>query len=211
VDCVARSLLHHAMLLSVHALPFASSAQGARTTHPHIHLYTLSRRAGQRMKQFFHRHQPAASVRVALLAGIGAALAIAALGSLGESSGLAWLVAPFGASCVLLFAAPAAPFSQPPNVLGGHCLAAFLGIALAALLPGHVWGAGLAVGGAISCMMLLRIVHPPAGATALVAYMTKASWMFLLFPTLAGSAVLVGFAFAYHRLHGVRYPVPPSK
>lgn len=162
------------------------------------------------MKHFLHRHQPAATTRVALLAGLGAALAIGGLGLLGDSTGLAWLVAPFGASCVLLFAAPAAPFSQPPNVVGGHCLAALLGIVLAALWPGQVWGAGVAVGAAITCMMLLRVVHPPAGATALLAYLTKASVGFLLFPALTGSVFLVGFAWAYHRLLGGRYPAAPA-
>lgn len=162
------------------------------------------------MKHFLHRHQPASDARVALLAGIGAALAIAGLGLLGDSTGFSWLVAPFGASCVLLFAAPAAPFSQPPNVVGGHCLAALIGIILAVLWPGQAWIAGVAVGAAITSMMFLRVVHPPAGATALLAYLTKASWSFLLFPVLTGSVFLVGFAWAYHRLLGGRYPAAPA-
>jgi CBS-domain-containing membrane protein len=163
------------------------------------------------MKHFFHRPQPRAANKAALLAGLGAALAIAALQFLSDTSGLPWVVASMGASCVLLFAAPAAPFSQPANVIGGHCVAALIGVVLAAIAPGHFWGAGLVVGLAISSMMVLRMVHPPAGATALVAYLTKASWGFLLFPVFAGAVVLVAVAWAYHRLLGAKFPLPPAK
>ena len=60
-------------------------------------------------------------------------------------------------------------------------------------------------------MMVLRMVHSPAGATALVAYLSKASWGFLLFPVFAGAVVLVAIAWAYHRLLGVKFPLPPAK
>lgn len=163
------------------------------------------------MKQFFHRHQPEVHVRVALLAGAGAALAITLLGLLAQWSGLAWLAAFFGASCVLLFAAPAAPFSQPANLVGGHCVSALVGVALAAALPGEFWVAGMAVGLSVSAMMWLRVVHPPAGGTVLVAYLTQAGWGFVLFPVLAGSLVLVAFAWGYHSLAGAKYPLSPAK
>jgi len=146
----------------------------------------------------------------ALRAGVGAALAITLLGLLAQWSGGAWLAAFFGASCVLLFAAPAAPFSQPANVLGGHCISALAGVALAAVLPSQFWVAGIAVGLSVFAMMMLRVVHPPAGGTVLVAYLTKAGWGFVLFPVLTGGLVLVAFAWAYHRMMGGKYPLPPG-
>lgn len=64
----------------------------------------------------------------ALLAGLGASLAIALLGWLDLGWQLTLLMAPFGASCVLLFSLPQSPLARPQNVLGGHLLAAAVGL-----------------------------------------------------------------------------------
>lgn len=163
------------------------------------------------MKRFFYRHQPPMHVRSAVLAGAGAALALAALGLMGFLTSGLWLIAPFGASCVLLFAAPSAVLSQPVNLVGGHLIAAMIALVLVAFAPGHVWLAAVAAGLAISAMVLLRVVHPPAGATALVAYLTQADWTFFFVPALAGSLLLVVFACGWHRMIGGTYPLdaPP--
>ena len=122
------------------------------------------------------------------------------------------LVAPFGATCVLLFATPASPVSQPINVVGGHVLSAAIGLALHFLFPASFVAEGLAVGLAVSAMMLTRLVHPPAGATALVAYLTATSWWFILFPVAVGSVALVAIAAIYHRFTKATYPHPvPEK
>ncbi len=163
------------------------------------------------MKSFWHRHQPPMRVHSALLAGAGAALALAALGFLGEWTGHLWLIAPFGASAVLIFAAPTAVLSQPANLVGGHVTGALIALALVAVFPGHVWLAAVAAGLAITTMVLMRIVHPPAGATALLAYLTSAEWTFLFLPVLAGSILLVAFAWGWQRLIGGTYPLAPSE
>ena len=163
------------------------------------------------MKDFFYRHQPPMHVQSALLAGCGAAIALLALGLLGIWTGGLWLMAPFGASSVLLFAAPTAVLSQPANLVGGNVVAAVIALVLVALWPGHVWLAATAAGLAIALMMLMRIVHPPAGATALVAYLTGAHWTFFFVPVLAGSLLLVAIAWGWHRAIGGVYPLksPP--
>lgn len=150
-------------------------------------------------------------VQSAVLAGCGAAVSIFALGLLDLWSGWPWLIAPFGASCVLLFAAPSAVLSQPANLVGGNAVAAVIALALVAISPGHVWMAAIAAGLAISAMVLMRIVHPPAGATALVAYLTNAHWTFFFVPVLAGSLLLVAIAWGWHRMFGGTYPLksPP--
>ena len=79
------------------------------------------------------------------------------------------IVPSMGASAVLLFAAPHAPFSQPWNVIGGHALAAIIGVACWQWIPDYKVAASASVGLAIGAMYLARCIHPPGGATALAA------------------------------------------
>src|SRR5690606_20970017 len=106
--------------------------------------------------------------RNALLAGLGGAITIASLATLHLSKLAILLIPPFGASCVLVFGAPASPFARPRNVIGGHMVSALMGlIAVAVFGPGIV-GMALGVGLAITAMMLTDTVHPPAGASPIV-------------------------------------------
>jgi CBS domain-containing membrane protein len=80
------------------------------------------------------------------------------------------VIGSFGASAVLLYAAPRAPFSQPRNLIGGHLLSAVVGVACFKYLPDFlVLQEAMAVSTAILLMMLTRTIHPPGGATALIA------------------------------------------
>jgi CBS-domain-containing membrane protein len=158
------------------------------------------------MQRFLYRHQPSPSMRTAVLAGLGAAIAVALLAFANDKVGLAMLMAPLGASCVLLFGAPAAPFSQPINIVVGHMMSAAIGLVLHSIMPGQFFVAGIAAGIAVTAMMAFRVVHPPSGATALVAYLTATSWSFLVFPVAVGSLVLVAIATIYHRVVGTAYP-----
>jgi CBS domain-containing membrane protein len=83
--------------------------------------------------------------------------------------GLPFIVAPIGASAVLVFAAPASPLAQPWAVLGGNTASAAVGIAFARLFNDTMVAAAVAVGCAIVVMMLLNCLHPPGGACALFA------------------------------------------
>ena len=79
------------------------------------------------------------------------------------------IVPSMGASAVLLFAAPHAPFSQPWNVMAGHLMSAAIGIACWQWIPQIALAASAAVGLAIGAMYITRSLHPPGGATALAA------------------------------------------
>ena len=79
------------------------------------------------------------------------------------------IVPSMGASAVLLFAAPHAPFSQPWNVMAGHILSAAIGVACWRWIPDLTVAASVGVGLAIGAMYFARCIHPPGGATALAA------------------------------------------
>ena len=80
------------------------------------------------MKQVAAHHQSQQFLRLSLIAGVGGLLAIAMLGILSRYAHSPFIMAPFGASYVLLFSAPANPLSQPANVIGGHLTATFVGL-----------------------------------------------------------------------------------
>jgi CBS-domain-containing membrane protein len=109
------------------------------------------------------------------------------------------VIGSFGASAVLLFAAPRAPFSQPRNLIGGHLVSALAGVASFQYLPDMlVLQEATAVATAIALMMATRKIHPPGGATALIAVIgTDAvhglGWGYV-FPVLIGSVVLLVIA-----------------
>jgi CBS-domain-containing membrane protein len=159
------------------------------------------------MRALFTRHQPAASVRTILLAGLGGLLAIGCVGALSAYGHTPLIMAPFGASCVLLFAVPASPLSQPVNVIGGHVVSTLAGLALRLLFPNGWFAAALAVALAIVLMSALRMTHPPAGADPLVVFATDPDFGFLLFPVLSGACVLVAVAMLFHKVSGTTFPM----
>ncbi|MCJ8142505.1 HPP family protein [Ancylobacter sp. A5.8] len=147
-------------------------------------------------------------------AGIGlTGLACALLAAQGPH-GL-WLVPPMGASAVLLFVVPSSPMSQPWPVVGGNAISALVGFTVGHVVGEPALAAGLAVGLAIAAMSLLRCLHPPGGAAALVGLFAapSASLLFPLAPVGLNALLLVACAFAYHRLAGNPYPhraAPPA-
>jgi CBS domain-containing membrane protein len=78
-----------------------------------------------------------------------------------------YIVPSMGASAVLLFAAPHAPFSQPWNLVAGHLLSAVVGVTCWQWIPNYTVAAATSVGLATGLMYLTRSIHPPGGATAL--------------------------------------------
>ncbi len=144
---------------------------------------------------------------VILIAWIGALAAMATLGGLAQVSQAPLVMAPFGASAVLLFGHPESPLTQPRNVLGGHCLGGVIGLATGTWL-GTSWPLmALAVATTIALMKATRTVHPPAGATAIVCMSFAPDWWRLLAPVLSGSALLVVAAAIYNNaIEHRRYP-----
>lgn len=126
---------------------------------------------------------------------IGGIVGIGAIAYLTQLAGLPLLMAPFGATCVLLFAAPAAPLAQPRNVVVGHLLSALVGMIILHFFGTGLWQMAVGVGVAIAIMQLFRAVHPPAGANPLVVLTAGIEdWTFLITPVLAGSLILVAIA-----------------
>lgn len=122
-----------------------------------------------------------------------------------------YLVAPFGASSVLLFAVPNSPLAQPWSAIVGNTVAALIGVAVCMLVLHPALRIPLAVGLAVTATILCRAVHPPAGAVAMTAAMSpdaveELGFWFALAPIAVGTAVLVLVAAAYARLTGRRYP-----
>ncbi|MBO9581941.1 MAG: HPP family protein [Sphingobium sp.] len=136
-----------------------------------------------------------------------------------SASDVPFIVAPVGASAVLVYAVPASPLAQPWSVVGGNMLSTLVGVAAAKATPDLALAAGLAVGGAIFVMSAFRCLHPPGGAAALTAVIGgpavhAAGFAFALAPVAINSIVLVSLGMAFHRATGHSYPhhapLPPK-
>jgi CBS domain-containing membrane protein len=147
-----------------------------------------------------------------LRAVLGAFVGIAVAGLItrwtGGANGLnPWLIAPIGASAVLVFAVPASPLAQPWAVLGGNTLSALVGIACVLAIPDPAIAGAVAVALAIAVMFQLRCLHPPGGASALLVVLAHTGqFEFAAFPVLLNSALLVLAGMAYNSLTGRPYP-----
>jgi CBS domain-containing membrane protein len=121
------------------------------------------------------------------------------------------LVAPMGASAVLLFCVPASPLAQPWSVIGGNTIAALVGVACSKAIGNPLLAAPLAGALAILVMFLLRCLHPPSGAVALTTVLGgpavhAAGFGFALMPVCLNSILIVLAALVYNNLTGRRYP-----
>ncbi|MEZ0211767.1 MAG: HPP family protein [Xanthobacteraceae bacterium] len=156
------------------------------------------------------------SGREKLRAALGALIGIALTGwvsrwALGPEAGVPLLIAPMGASAVLLFAVPSSPLAQPWSILGGNIVAALIGVACARLVPDVPLACAVAVAASIGAMLLLRCLHPPSGAVALTAVLggpavAAVGYGFVLAPVALNSLLLLAAALAFNNLTGRRYP-----
>lgn len=157
-----------------------------------------------------------ATLRERLLACIGATIGIALTGvisglAMGGGSHVALLVAPMGASAVLLFAVPASPLAQPWSIIGGNSISALVGVTVAHFIHDPVMACGLAVALAIAAMSFTRCLHPPGGAAALTAVLggpavVSAGFLFPFVPVALNSIILVTLGLVFHRLARRNYP-----
>jgi CBS domain-containing membrane protein len=130
---------------------------------------------------------------------------------LGSSEQVPLLIAPIGASTVLVFGVPASPLAQPWSVVGGNFIAALVGVTAARAVPQLTAAAALAVACTIALTSLFRCLHPPAGAVALTAVIggsvvTGAGYRFALVPVLLNSVLLVGVGLVFNALARRSYP-----
>lgn len=129
----------------------------------------------------------------------------------GADIALPLLMAPIGASAVLLFAVPSSPLAQPWSIIGGNLVAAIVGVTCAILIRDAVIAAALALSLAIAIMFALRCLHPPSGAVALTAVLGgpaihQLAYQFVLFPVAINSFLLLLVALVFN--NATRRPYP---
>jgi CBS-domain-containing membrane protein len=160
---------------------------------------------------------PVISLSEILWSWIGAFLGISAVALMSyqvlEGKALTMIVGSFGASAALIYGAVGSPLAQPRNLVGGHVLSAIVGVACFQLLQPHIWlAAALAVATAVAVMQATRTLHPPGGATALIAVICgesihKLGYLYAIFPVAAGAAIMLVIALLVNNISDTRrYP-----
>jgi CBS domain-containing membrane protein len=170
--------------------------------------------------RFFRPILPGATGRDRIIACVGAVFGIALTGLIsawviGPDANIPLMVAPMGASAVLVFAVPASPLAQPWSTFGGNVVSAFMGVIAAKLIGEPMIAAGVAVGLAIGMMSLTRCLHPPGGAAAVTAVLggpgvIAAGFSFPLVPVALNAALLVALGWGIHKLTRRTYPHRPA-
>jgi CBS-domain-containing membrane protein len=123
------------------------------------------------------------------------------------------IIGSFGASAVLIYGAIRSPLAQPRNLLGGHILSAIIGVTAFQWLGGQPWlAAAVAVSISIALMHLTGTLHPPGGATALIAVIGGESvhslgYLYVVIPTALGAGVMLIVALLINNISKSRkYP-----
>lgn len=129
-----------------------------------------------------------------------------------------FLIGSFGASSVLVYGAIQSPLAQPRNLIGGHVVSALVGVTVATLMPDIIWlTAPLAVAFSIVFMQITRTLHPPGGATALIAVsggtkIASMGYWYVLSPVFTGAVILFLVALLFNNITKNRhYPVKGSR
>jgi len=131
-----------------------------------------------------------------LLAGFFSAFTIGVLTILTYKSTLGlFLAGSFGSSMVLLFGFPESPFAQPKNVFFGHLITALVGVIFVSLISLPIYiSIPLAVGVGVFLMILLNIVHPPAGGNPIIVIIGSVSYDYLILPIISGCIIIISLA-----------------
>jgi CBS domain-containing membrane protein len=148
---------------------------------------------------------------------IGSFLGISLIGLLNShyfsASDNLFLIGSFGASSVLIYGAVNSPLAQPRNLIGGHVICALIGVTVHKLIPTELWlAAALSVSLSIVVMQITKTLHPPGGATALIATIGSGKiktlgYLYVISPVLTGVAILLMVAlFINNRTPHRSYP-----
>ena len=123
-----------------------------------------------------------------------------------------FLVGSFGATSVLIYGVINSPLAQPRNVIGGHVICAIIGVTFNYFIPQSWLAAALAVSVSIVMMQVTKTLHPPGGATALIAIIgseriKSLGYLYVLSPILSGIVVLMMVALFFNNITANRsYP-----
>jgi CBS domain-containing membrane protein len=155
---------------------------------------------------------PSLGTKEKLKACVGALMGILLTGVLSQyaaqhilHSSALWLIAPVGASSILLFAMPSSPFSKPWSIVGGNLISSLVGVSAAQCLGTDLTAGAIAVFISIYLMFTLRCVHPPSGAVALMCVIggesiTGMGYQFVISPLLINSLIMVICSLSFHQI-----------
>jgi CBS-domain-containing membrane protein len=160
---------------------------------------------------------PAVSIEEIIWSWIGAFLGIAVVAYLNyskfENTDLVMIVGSFGASAVLIYGAIKSPLAQPRNLIGGHVLSAIAGVTCYQLLNQYMWlASAMAVATSIALMHATKTLHPPGGATALIAVIGgekihALGYLYAIIPVGAGVTIMLAIALLINNIpQKRRYP-----
>ena len=160
---------------------------------------------------------PAVNVSEIIWSWAGAFMGIAIIGCINDfifsKADQVMLIGSFGASAVLLYGAVKSPLAQPRNLLGGHVLSAIIGVTAYQLCASHLWlASAAAVATAIALMHMTKTLHPPGGATALIAVIGgdkihNLGYLYVLVPVGLGTVIMLVIALLVNNIPASRkYP-----
>lgn len=183
---------------------------GLKTMNHTFHYYL------KRLSFYLGGDQPHVSwverIRSVFGAFLGLMLVLGMAKYLGELSGLdEWLMASLGASALLVFALPQSPMAQPWAVIAGNTLSALVGISVMHFMSEPLLAMPLAASLSILGMFILRCLHPPAAAVALIVVLGHVGhYRYAFFPVMVDSVLLVLVGAIYSNLTGKLYPNRPK-
>ncbi len=148
---------------------------------------------------------------------IGSFIGIAAVAyvnyTIVDKTDLVMIIGSFGASAVLIYGAIKSPLAQPRNFLGGHIISAFIGVASYKIFLNHMWlAASVAVATAIAVMHATKTLHPPGGATTLIAVIGSQKihnlgYLYVIIPVGLGALIMLVVALLVNNMpKNRRYP-----
>jgi CBS-domain-containing membrane protein len=160
---------------------------------------------------------PPVSLSEIIWSWIGSFLGIAAVAIANfhilEKTDLSMIIGSFGASAVLIYGAIRSPLAQPRNLMGGHVISAIIGVTVYKLLFSHMWlASSIAVATAIAVMHATKTLHPPGGATALIAVIGsqkihELGYLYVIIPTGGGALIMLAVALLVNNIpKSRRYP-----
>ncbi|HEX5669903.1 MAG TPA: HPP family protein [Sulfuricurvum sp.] len=134
-----------------------------------------------------------------IIAGVGALLGLSFIGVIAQSAHTMMLIAPFGATAVLLFSAPNSPFSNPWNVFGGYFISTVIGAVVLTYTNAQWLPIAIGLGLVIMLMHGFKVIHPPAGANFLIVTQGHLSF-YLMEPLIIGLITLLIVAMSIQRI-----------
>jgi CBS-domain-containing membrane protein len=161
---------------------------------------------------------PAVRLSEVIWSWIGAFFGIASVAAiqynfLGKGTDLVMIIGSFGASAVLVYGAPKSPLAQPRNLIGGHVISAIIGVMFYKIFQDHMWlASSMSVATAIAVMHATKTLHPPGGATALIAVIGgenihSLGYLYALIPAGAGALIMLVVALLVNNIPASRrYP-----